>query len=210
MLMQRRSRTMAIAAAIMAAVAATAALAEPAAAREWPDTITLPTGFAPEGVATGRGGTFYAGSRAEPTVGGQIARGNIRSGAPAEVFVDHPVVNAATGLKADERHGLLWVAGAATGQAAVYDLDTGDSVGPALILTTKAPSFINDVVVTRDAAYFTNSRQPELYKVPISPRGEIGEVETIPLAGRGPAGDFNPGFNLNGIDATSDGRTLFV
>ena len=72
------------------------------------------------------------------------------------------------------------------------------------------PSFINDVVVTRDAAYFTNSQQPELYRVPISPRGEIGSVETIPLAGNGPAGDYVAGFNLNGIDATSDGRTLFV
>ena len=122
------------------------------------------------------------------------------------------LVGAATGLKADVRHGLLWVAGAATGKAAVYDLDTGEGV-TALTLTAVSstrPSFINDVIVTRDAAYFTNSQQPELYKVPISRRGEVGAVETIPLAGRGPAGDYVAGFNLNGIDATSDGRTLFV
>jgi hypothetical protein len=206
MLMQRRSRKVAAVVAALAAVVATAALAEPAAAQHRPETIPLPAGFAPEGVATGRGGTFYAGTR----TGGHVARGNIHDDAPAEVFVDDPVTTAATGLKADVRHGLLWVAGAATGQAGVYDLDTGDPVGEALTLTTKTPSFINDVVVTRDAAYFTNSQQPELYKVPVSPSGEVGEVETIPLAGRGPAGDFNPGFNLNGIDATSDGRTLFV
>ena len=43
---------------------------------------------------------------------------------------------AATGLKADVRHGLLWVAGevAAPVKAAVYDLDTGDGV-TALTLT---------------------------------------------------------------------------
>jgi len=177
--MQRRSRK--LAAIVAALVGATAAFAEPAGARQRPDTIELPTGFAPEGVATGAGGTFYVGTR----TGGHVARGNIHDEADAEVFVDDPVVNAATGLKADVRHGLLWVAGGPTGQAAVYDLDTGDA-GVALTLTTKTPSFINDVVVTRDAAYFTNSNQPELYKVPISPRGELGAVETIPLAGRGP------------------------
>jgi|SRR5215217_7283190 len=201
--MQRRSRK--LAAIVAALVGATAAFAEPAGARQRPDTIELPTGFAPEGVATGAGGTFYVGTR----TGGHVARGNIHDEADAEVFVDDPVVNAATGLKADVRHGLLWVAGGPTGQAAVYDLDTGDA-GVALTLTTKTPSFINDVVVTRDAAYFTNSNQPELYKVPISPRGELGAVETIPLAGRGPAGDYVSGFNLNGIDATSDGRTLLA
>ena len=70
------------------------------------------------------------------------------------------------------------------------------------------PSFINDVVVTRDAAYFTNSLTPEIYRVPVSRRGEIGEPETIPLSG--PAAEFVDGFNINGIDATLDGRTLIV
>jgi hypothetical protein len=205
MLMQRRTRTTAVIAVALAAVAATAALAEPAAARDRPETIDLPADFAPEGVATGRGGTFYAGTRD----GGRVARGNIHDASPAEVFVDDPLVDAATGLKADVRHDLLWVAGAASGKAAVYDLETGDGV-TALTLTTKTPSFINDVVVTNDAAYFTNSQQPEIYKVPISSGGEVGAPETIPLAGRGPAGDYVAGFNLNGIDATSDGRTLFV
>ena len=62
--------------------------------------------------------------------------------------------------------------------------------------------------MTRDAAYFTNSLTPELYRVPVSRRGEIGAPETIRL--NGPAADFGTGFNLNGIDATLDGRTLIV
>ena len=98
------------------------------------------------------------------------------------------------------------MSGGATGQATVYDLDTGDGLAE-FVLTTE-PSFINDVVVTHDAAYFTNSRTPEIYRVPVSRRGEIGEPETIPLSG--PAALFDPGFNINGIDATLDGRTLIV
>jgi hypothetical protein len=198
--MKRRLKTVVVVTAASLATSAVAAVASPAAAHR-PETIDLPEGFAGEGVATGRRGTFYAGSR----VDGRIARGDLREGT-SEVFVDEPLVAAATGLKADLHHGLLWVSGAATGQAAVYDLETGDGI-VALPLAT-APSFINDVVVTRDAAYFTNSLSPEIYRVPVSKRGEIGQPETITLSG--PASEFVPGFNLNGIEATSDGRTLIV
>ena len=105
--MQRRIRNMAVMAA--AITAATAVTAAPVTAGDRPDTIDLPSGFAPEGVAVGRGGTFYAGSRAD----GRIARGDVRRDTEAEVFIGTPSVPAATGLKADVRHGLLWVAGAA-------------------------------------------------------------------------------------------------
>ena len=88
--------------------------------------------------------------------------------------------------------------------AAIYNLKTGAPV-MALTLTT-APAFINDVIVTRDAAYFTNSFTPELYRVPVSRSGEVGTPETIALSG--PAANFVAGFNLNGIEATANGRTL--
>jgi hypothetical protein len=196
MLMKRRTT---MAAAALVAASTLTGVADQVAARDRPETIDLP--FPGEGVATGRGNTFYAGSR----VDGRIARGDLRTGA-IEIFVTNPLVPAATGLKADVRHGLLWVSGAATGKAAVYDLATGAGV-TALTLAT-GPSFINDVVVTRDAAYFTNSVTPVIYRVPVSPRGVVGEPETIEL--HGPAGEYVAGFNLNGIDATSDGRTLFA
>ncbi len=152
-------------------------------------------------MAVGARNTFYAGSRMD----GRIARGDLREGL-SEVFVADPIVPAATGLKADLRHNLLWVSGAATGKAAVYNLKTGEPV-TALTLST-APSFINDVVVTRRAAFFTNSFVPEIYRVPVSKRGVVGEPETIAL--QGPAAEFVAGFNLNGIAATDDGRTLIV
>jgi sugar lactone lactonase YvrE len=168
---------------------------------QFPDTIDLPAGFQGEGVAVGSHNSFYAGSVAD----GRVARGDLRDGT-SDVFVSDPIVAAATGLKADVRHDLLWVSGAATGQAAVYSLKTGDPV-VALTLTT-APSFINDVIVTRTAAYFTNSFAPEIYRVPVSRRGDVGAPETIALTG--PAAETVAGFNLNGIEATQDGRTLIV
>jgi hypothetical protein len=166
-----------------------------------PDTIDLPAGFVGEGVAVGAHRTWYAGSVAD----GRIASGDLRDGT-SSVFVSDPIVAGATGLKADLRHNLLWVSGAGTGMAAVYNLKTGAPV-VALTLTT-APSFINDVIVTRDAAYFTNSFAPEIYRVPVSKDGDVGTPETISLSG--PAAETIAGaFNLNGIEAT-DGRTLIV
>ena len=64
------------------------------------------------------------------------------------------------------------------------------------------------MVVTRDAAYFTNSLSPVIYRVPVSWRGEVGQPEAIALSG--PASEFVDGFNINGIEATDNGRTLIV
>jgi hypothetical protein len=191
---------------IAAATAVAAALALPlgtaSAAPRGDSTIDLPDGFAGEGVAVGRGQTFYAGSLAD----GQIARGNLRRGT-ADPWVTMPVLAPAVGLDADVRHGLLWVSGGPTGEAAAYDLDTG--VSAAELTLTTGPAFINDVVSTHDAAYFTNSMAPELYRVPVSRGGGVGEPETLPLLG--PAGDFvDEQFNLNGIEATPNGKTLIV
>lgn len=189
---------------VLAATAVTAlALPAVAASASAPSatTIALPAGVAPEGIVTGRGTTFYAGSLA----GGQIVRGDLRKGTVG-AFVTAPATPVTVGLSYDKRNDLLFAAGGPTGRAAVYDARTGATVA-ALTLTT-GPSFVNDVIVTRTAAYFTNSQVPELYVVPIGKRGAIGTPRTLPLSG--PAAAFVPGFNLNGIEATDDGRTLIV
>ena len=98
------------------------------------------------------------------------------------------------------------MAGGPTGKAAVYDLTTGDPV--TTLTLTAAPSFINDVVVTRDAAYFTNSFAAEVYRVPIASNGDVGTPQTVAL--QGPAAELVAGFNLNGIEATNNGRTLIL
>jgi sugar lactone lactonase YvrE len=172
--------------------------------RAFPDVIPLPNGFQPEGIAVGQGHTFYVGSI--PT--GAVYRGDLRTG-EGEVLVPAQSGRAAIGLKYDERTGLLFVAGGPTGFAYIYDGETGENV--AAIQLTTGPRFINDVVITQDAAYFTNSQQPVLYRVPLENNGELPSsptVEEIPLTGDYV---FTPGaFNANGIAATPNGDTLII
>ena len=165
--------------------------------------ITLPDGFQPEGIASGTGTTFYVGSI--PT--GAVYRGDLRTG-EGELVVPVQAGRNAIGLKFDAPTGLLFVAGGPTGSAYVYDAETGATIS-AIQLETLT-SFINDVVVTKDATYFTNSFQPILYKVPLESIAEsptMPEVIKIPLSG-----DYQsvPGFNANGIAATPNGKSLII
>ena len=173
------------------------AVAAVSAAAAFPQVIQLPRGFQPEGIEVGRGTTFYVGSVAN----GAIYRGDLRSGNGA-VLVAGQVGKAATGIELD-RFNRLFVAGAGTGDAYVYNARTGALLR--MYDFASADTFINDVVVTRSAAYFTDSRKAVLYVVPIGTGGALGEFRTLSLSG-----DFalGSGFNLNGIDATPNGKTL--
>lgn len=164
--------------------------------KSFPDVIQLPPGFQPEGIEI-KNTTFYVGSR----VTGAIYRGNLRTGTGG-ILVPGGSGRLATGIELDNR-GRLWVAGAGTGDAYVYDARTG-----ALIRTydfASGATFINDAVVTRNAAYFTDSQKSVLFVVPIGPGGALGTHRSLQLTG-----DFalQSGFNLNGIDATANGKTL--
>ena len=175
-----------------------------APAKAFPEVIPLPNGFQPEGIAVGKGSTFYVGSI--PT--GAIYSGDLRTG-EGEILVPAQPGRNSIGLKYDDRTGLLFVAGGPTGFAYIYNGETGANV--AEIQLTTGAAFINDVVITRDAAYFTNSSQPVLYRVPLENNGELPEtptVEEIPLTGDY---QFVPNaFNANGIAATPNGKTLII
>jgi sugar lactone lactonase YvrE len=175
-----------------------------ALAAPFPDVIPLPNGFQPEGIAAGTGTTFYVGSI--PT--GAIYEGDFLTG-QGSILVPAQEGRNAIGLKFDQRTGLLFVAGGPSGYAYIYDTATGESVAAVQLSTD--PSFINDVVITRDAVYFTNSFQPEIYRIPLESGGELPsspQVQTIPLTGDYV---FTPGaFNANGIAATPDGKTLII
>lgn len=170
-----------------------------------PDVISLPNGFQPEGIASGPGTTFFVGSVAT----GAIYQGDFLTGT-GEILVEGQEGRSATGMKYDPRSGLLFVSGATTGMAFVYNALTGENVAE-IQLATEQPTFINDVVITQDAAYFTESFQPVLYKVPLGPQGQLIEpvnVEVITLSG-----DYQfvaGGFNANGIEATPNGDTLII
>jgi hypothetical protein len=207
---RRASRTAAARAAVavlaaggllLSATGAVAATPSSSAAQQQDTLIPLPGAAGAEGIAAGKGNTFYAGDLGD----GDIYRGDIRRGTAAE-FIDAPAGRVAVGLKADVRNDLLLVAGGATGQAYVYDTRTGAAVADFQLAAGEA--FINDVTLTRDGAYFTNSRSAELYFLPIGPKGALGEVRTIALSG--PAALVTPGFNLNGITSVDGGRTLIV
>jgi sugar lactone lactonase YvrE len=173
------------------------AIAAVSAAAAFPQVIQLPRGFQPEGIEVGRGTTFYVGSVAN----GAIYRGDLRSGNGA-ILVAGQSGKAATGIELD-RFNRLFVAGAGTGDAYVYNARTGALLR--MYDFASGDTFINDVVVTRSAAYFTDSRKAVLYVVPIGTEGALGAFRTLSLSG-----DFalGAGFNLNGIDATPNGKTL--
>ena len=175
------------------------------AANAFPDIVPLPDGFQPEGIVSGTGSDFYAGSLAN----GAIYRGDLRTG-EGELFVPGTAGQAAAGLAYDPRSGYLFVSGATTGIGSVYDTRTGSLVasfqfGPA------GSSFVNDVIVTRQAAYFTDSFNARLFVVPLGPGGAVEEAngfQVLPLAG-----EWNQvanGFNANGIEATPNGKWLIV
>jgi sugar lactone lactonase YvrE len=170
------------------------------AGEQFPATIALPAGFAPEGIAIDQGGQFYAGSI--PT--GAIYRGSVRTG-QGEVLVPGVTGRAALGIDVDN-HRRVFVAGGPTGKAYVYDGESGGLI--ASYALAAGQTFVNDVVVTRGGAYFTDSFRPVVYRVPIRPDGSLGPTaETIPLSGDIVYGD---GFNANGIDATPNGKTLVI
>jgi sugar lactone lactonase YvrE len=173
-----------------------------AGARPFPASVPLPDDFQPEGIAVGKGNTFYVGSLTD----GDIYRGSLRSGRGA-VFIDAPPGRVAVGMNMEQKRQRLWVAGGATGHGYVYSARSGSTIAD--LTLASAPTLLNDVVVTKHAAYFTDSFNPVLYKVPIGSKGRIGTPQTINLTG--PAATIIPGeVNLNGITAPRDGSVLIV
>ena len=175
-----------------------------APAGTFPSEIPLPLGFQPEGIAVGQGTDFFAGSLSN----GAIYKGDLRTGA-GDVLVEGTAGDVAVGLGYDERTNYLYVAGGPTGMAWIYDAGTGAEI--AEITLTDPGTFVNDVVVTRDAAFFTDSFRPYLYRVELDKGGEVPanpEVTEIALAGEFV---FTAGqFNANGIEATQNGKWLIV
>jgi hypothetical protein len=177
------------------------AAAAPATAGSRTDVIVLPGATSAEGIAAGEDSTFYAGD----LFAGDIFRGNVQEGT-AEPFIDAPEGRAAVGMAVDLRHDLLFVAGGFTGQGYVYDTRDGRPVADfqfAAAGSLENPTtLVNDVAVTEEGAWFTDSRQPRLYLVPFD-NGEIaGEFKTLELSG--PAANTATEINLNGIQATGD------
>jgi sugar lactone lactonase YvrE len=182
-----------------------AVLAAPAAAARPAEVIVLPGASSAEGIAAGGGATFYAGDLFR----GDIFRGNLQRGT-AELFIDAPDGRMAVGMAVNVAHDLLFVAGGFTGQAYIYDTRTGATVASYQFAAPET-ALVNDVALTKDGAWFTDSFHALLYFVPVSRAGiPAPTFRTLALSGPAATVIGNGAVNLNGIQATPNGKTLIV
>jgi hypothetical protein len=174
-------------------LAATLLASAALAAAPFPETFPVPPGSQPEGIASGKGTTLYVGSRFD----GSVYRADARTGDGDVIVEGAEGERGAYGLKL--AGGKLYVAGGPFGFAYSYDARSG----ALLDAHDFGGGFVNDVVVTREAAYFTDSLMPFIY---IYPR-DGSAPSALPITG-----DFvyEDGFNANGIAATPDGETLIL
>ena len=167
--------------------------------------IMLPNGFEPEGITIGRDATAYVGSLNS----GAIYKVNLATG-EGSIFVPAQETQKVAGMAYDRRTDLLYVAGIESGNGLVYDGLTSEQVAE-VQFTTGANGLVNDVALSDDAIFFTDSYLPAVYRLPLDPESHLPDpaaCETISLTG-----DFEnlpEGLNSNGIVASADGAKLIV
>lgn len=167
------------------------------------DTIALPPGLRPEGVTSDGDSTFYVGSLGD----GRVVTGDLATG-KTRVLVPGVDGRVAVGMQHDRRHDRLWVAGGPTGAVTAYDTGSGEELGRWL---TPGSVFLNDVAVTRDAVYVTDSGRQRLVVVPLGDGGALPAADgatTLPLTGDL---EVDPAaFNANGIRALREDTLVLV
>ena len=131
-----------------------------AVAQSFPARIDLPRGWQPEGIAAGNGNDALR--RLDPDRRGRARRRPHRAHPrprrrPQRPRRDRAEVRATGGCSSPAR---------ATGRAWVYSASTGRQLGAFQLAPSGADTFVNDVVVTPQGAYFTDSRRMVLYRVP--------------------------------------------
>lgn len=204
------SRRLILTGAAASVVASTSALANPASAKPRravpaPETVPLPDGIRPEGITSGPGTRFYVGSLAD----GRIVAGDLLA-ATSTTLLAGATGRALRGLFWDARTNLVWAAGNVGAVAHVWAVD--GSTG-AVVQDTVVPGgvFLNDLVVTDDTVWVTDSRivPDRLTAIALTSSGApTGAAPTfVALGGDWPAGD-GAGVNANGIRALPDGSLI--
>jgi sugar lactone lactonase YvrE len=111
-------------------------------------------------------------------------------------------------VKVDERERRIFVAGGPTGKAFLYRLRGGGDLADYQLAPEGAQTFVNDVVVSRQAAYFTDSRLQQIYALRFKRNGKLPRAaKTVPLTGDIA---YTTGNNANGIVAAKGGKVLIV
>ena len=166
----------------------------------FPTEIALPNGWLPEGIAINAFPFAFFGSRAD----GDIYRVNLITG-NGSVFSQGPGTPS-VGLKVDLR-ARLFVAGGSGGNGRVVNAITGEIIASYTFAT--APTFVNDVVLTPDAAWFTDTQRAFLYKVPFDRFGRLpsqSEVEGDSVRPRARAATGSPARRTGMRCSSSDER----
>jgi hypothetical protein len=186
-----------LAVALLAATLPATAAAHHPSGSPFPKLIALPVGFQPEGIAI-KHESFFVGSI--PT--GAVYRGDLRTGT-GDVLVQPQAGRAAIGLKVS-RDGRLFVAGGPTGKAFIYDARTGAPLAEHAL--AGGTPFINDVALRHGTAYFTNSRAPEVFALPL----DGGPARRIAITGDFEQTGDATATNLNGIAVAGHDTLVLV
>ena len=164
----------------------------------FPTRIDLPNGFFSEGIESGPGMSFFVGSLQD----GAIWRGDLRTGSGTVLAAGAPG-RASAGIAYEAKRDRIWVAGVGPPLNGNSDVRVYDASSGALLAMYQPPGvgLLNDVAVTRNAVYVTDSTSPQLVVIPLEKDGSLtpsAAATTLPVVG-----DFvqMPGFNLNGIVA---------
>ncbi|MBT2444712.1 superoxide dismutase [Streptomyces sp. ISL-36] len=194
-----------------AAAAGAAALAAPlggvahaaGAGARWPTGFALPAGFQPEGITIGHSPYAYLGSLAD----GAVYRASLATGEGRIISTGPGAGHSTVGLKIDRAERRLFLAGGWGRAIRVADARSGTVLENFTGLGA-ANTMVNDVVLTPEAAWFTDSFQPQLYRLALDRSGApVGAPVTVPLGGDWVQG---PDFTANGIERTPDGCALLV
>lgn len=172
------------------------------------DEIALPVGFLPSGITIGPSGEFFVGSRSSSGGGGQIYRGDLRTG-EVELFITLPASQMAAGLQIDPRTNYLFVSGADDVQA--YDATSGALLQRYVV--GQAQGLVSDLVVTAAGIYAAELFHPVFYHIPLAPDGALLAEAVGETIARSDDYDIGVGyqpFQTTGIAATSDGKWLII
>lgn len=212
-----------------------------AAAANNPARFDLPAGFQPEGIAIDRSGTAYVGSRLDGDIYAASLRtgvGKVISQGPGTASLGLKIDQHGRLFVAGGGGGNARVIDTRSGKVlASYPFTTSANTFVNDVILTKGSggrernkgsggskgnkgsggregnkgSEGSKGSKGEDAAWFTDSRQPVLYKIPLGHNGKLpgpAAVKTIPLSGDYVHDTVN--LNANGISLTPDGRDLII
>jgi hypothetical protein len=176
----------------------------------FPTRIDLPNGSFPEGIESGPGTSFFVGSLLD----GTIWMGDLRTGSVAVLAAGAPG-RASAGIAYEAGRDRIWVAGVGPPLLGNADVRVYDASSGALLATYQPPGvgLLNDVAVTRNAVYVTDSSFPQLVVIPLPRDGALpppSAATILPVGGdwlQTPGDNPAPGINMNGIVA-EDGVLL--